>query len=397
MPEREAPVSRDHPTSKGVPMNVPFKASTCVFFPALLLTACSAAPAPDGADGTSTTSEAIVIATAPGFVFTETNAVESNELVAYKRAVDGTLSLSGRVETGGAGVGGGGLTAQGAIGREGRWLFVTNAGSDDVTTFDLASGAPVAVARTASGGTEPVSVTVRSDGLVYVLNAGGPGGIAGFRVDGRGRLDPIAGSAQPLSGTAVTPTEVSFTPGGDTLVVTERDGGKIDTYRVDARGRAGAPTFTESDGPSPFGFSFTPVGELVVSEAASSAASAYAILGGTRVVSITASVPNTQKAACWLVVAPGGLEAFTANAGSGTLSSYRIGFAGRLSLDSAVAGDTGAGSHPVDMAFGDHGRYLYSLANTAGTITAFRVEGGNLTAIGSVGSLPASASGLVAL
>jgi 6-phosphogluconolactonase len=378
-------------------MNVPFKASTCAFLPALLLTACSSAPAPDATEGTSTTSEALQIATAPGSLFTLTNAAESNELVVYERAGDGTLSLSGRVETGGAGLGGGGLAAQGAIAREGRWLFVVNAGSDDVTTFDLASGTPVAVARTASGGTEPVSVTVRGDGLVYVLNAGGAGGIAGFRVDAGGRLDPVAGSAQPLSGEAVTPTEVSFTPDGDTLVVTERDGGKIDTYRVDVRGRAGAPTFTESNGAAPFGFSFTPVGELVVSEAAGSAASAYAILGSARLLSISASVPNTQMAACWLVVAPGGLEAFTANAGSGTLSSYRIGFAGRLSLDSAVAGETGAGSHPVDMAFADHGRYLYSLANTAGTITSFRVEGGTLTAVGSVGSLPASASGLVAL
>jgi 6-phosphogluconolactonase (cycloisomerase 2 family) len=378
-------------------MNVPFKASTCAFLPALLLTACSGAPAPDASEGTSTASEAIQVAAARGFVFTQTNAVESNELVAYNRAADGTLSLSRRVETGGVGIGGGGLTAQGAIAREGRWLFVANAGSDDVTTFDLRSGAPVAVARTPSGGTEPVSVTVRGDGLVYVLNAGGAGGIAGFRVDARGRLDPIAGSAQPLSGEAVTPTEVSFTPDGDTLIVTERDGGKIDTYPIDVRGRAGAPTFTESNGASPFGFSFTPVGELVVSEAASSAASAYAIRGETHLVSITASVLNTQMAACWLVVAPSGLEAFTANAGSGTLSSYRIGFAGRLSLDTAVAGETGVGSHPVDMAFGDHGRYLYSLANTAGTITAFRVEGGTLTAVGSVGSLPASASGLVAL
>ncbi len=386
-------------------MNVPFKASTYVFLPALFLTACSGAPTPDAPEGTSRTSEAIELAARPGFeiaaasgfVFTQTNAVEGNELVAYKRAVDGTLSLSGRVGTGGAGIGGGGLTAQGAVAHEGRWLFVANAGSNEVTTFDLSSGAPAAVARTPSGGTEPVSVTARSDGLVYVLNAGGAGGIAGFRVDARGRLDPIAGSAQPVSGEAVTPTEVSFTPGGDTLVVTERDGGKIDTYRVDARGRAGAPTFTDSNGASPFGFSFTPIGELLVSEAASSAASAYAILGGTRVVSITASVLNTQEAACWLVVAPGGLEAFTANAGSGTLSAYRVGFAGRLSLDSAIAGETGVGSHPVDMAFGDEGRYLYSLANTAGTITAFRVDGGTLTAVGSVGSLPASASGLVAM
>jgi hypothetical protein len=52
--------------------------------------------------------------------------------------------------------------------------------------------------------------------------------------------------------------------------------------------------------------------------------------------------------------------------------------------------------HPVDMAFGSDDEFLFALANLAGTITAFQVEGGNLTKVGSVDSLPASATGLVA-
>ena len=114
MPEREAPVSRDHSTSKRCSHERFVQSVDVCFFPALLLTACSGAPAPDGSEDTSRTSEASRIAAAPGFVFTETNAVEGNELVAYKRAGDGTLSLSGHVGTGGGGIGGGGLTAQGA-------------------------------------------------------------------------------------------------------------------------------------------------------------------------------------------------------------------------------------------------------------------------------------------
>jgi 6-phosphogluconolactonase (cycloisomerase 2 family) len=363
--------------------------------PALLLTACSGADAAGGdpaAEDVSATSEALGLA--PGAIYTQTNALEHNELVAYRRAPDGTLAPAGSFDTGGAGTGAG-LPAQGAIARDGRWLFVVNAGSDDVTTFDLASGAPVRVAQTPSGGTEPVSVTARH-GIVYILDAGGTGNIAGFRLDARGGLDAIEGSIQPLGGEAVTATEIAFSPDGDTLIVTERDGGRIDAYPVDFSGRAHAPTSTPSNGPTPFGFDFTPVGELVVSEAAGSAASAYAVLGEGHLATISASVPNTQKAACWLVVDERGRYAFTANAGSGTLSSYRIGPFGRLVLDAAVAGSTGAGSHPVDMAFGARGRYLYALANTAGTITVFRVDGGSLTAVGSVGSLPPSTTGLVA-
>ena len=379
-------------------MNTTFRSSACAFLPALLLTACSGAADTGVTDSTSservsTADEALRVFDAPGSLFTQTNAVEGNELVAYRRATDGTLGAAGRFATGGSGTGGGGLTAQGAIARDGRWLFVVNAGSDDVTTFDIASGTPVRVARTASGGTTPVSVTAH-EGVVYVLNQGGAGGIAGFRVGARGHLDPIAGSAQPLSGPAVTATEVAFSPDGDTLIATERDGNEIDAYFVDVFGRAHAPTSNASNGAAPFGFSFTPLGELIVSEAAASAASAYAVLGEVHLASITKSIANTQKAACWLVVDGTGRFAYTANAGSGTLSSYRIGLGGRLSLDTAIAGDIGEGTHPVDMAFGANGKYLYALAN-AGTITAFRVDGGKLAPIATVDSLPTSVSGLV--
>jgi hypothetical protein len=59
-------------------------------------------------------------------------------------------------------------------------------------------------------------VTARG-GVVYVLNAGGAGNIAGFRVDTAGDLHAIAGSTLPLSAAGVTPTEVAFSPDGDTL------------------------------------------------------------------------------------------------------------------------------------------------------------------------------------
>jgi 6-phosphogluconolactonase (cycloisomerase 2 family) len=239
-------------------------------------------------------------------------------------------------------------------------------------------------------------VTVK-DHVVYVLDAGGAGNIAGFHVDFEGKLHSIAGSTLPLSAGALTPTEVSFAPDGDTLVVTEKGTNRIDAYYVDDEGLAFGPTVNASDGPTPFGFDFSPTGELFVSEAAGSAASAYAIRGEVDLVSLAASVPNTQAAACWLVAAPDGRFVFTANAGSGTISSYRVEHGGGLALDEAVAGVTGAAtSHPVDMAFASGGKYLFALANGAGTITAFRVEGGSLTGVGSVGGLPASATGIVA-
>jgi len=376
-------------------MNTTFLRSTCALVPALLVAGCSQSVGPT--ENATSASEAILAEPEPaasGAVFTQTNASDRNELVEYRRAAGGALTVAGRFDTGGTGLGSG-LSAQGAVTRDGHWLFVVNAGSDDVSTFDLASNPPSLVSRVAAGGTQPVSVTARNH-VIYVLNAGGAGNIAGFRIDFDGKLHAIAGSTLPLSAASVTPTEVAFSPDGDTLVVTEKGANRIDAYYVDTAGLAHGPTVHASNGAAPFGFDFSLTGELVVSEAAGSAASAYAVRDEVHIASISASVANTQSAACWLVVAADGQHAYTANAGSGTISSYRIERGGKLALESAVAGVTGSGSHPVDMAFGGLGKYLYALANGAGTITAFRVQGGALTSVGAVDSLPASATGLVA-
>ncbi|HEY6036036.1 MAG TPA: hypothetical protein VIV58_17290, partial [Kofleriaceae bacterium] len=113
--------------------------------------------------------------------------------------------------------------------------------------------------------------------------------------------------------------------------------------------------------------------------------------------SITASVHDGQAAACWLVVSPDGEHAFAANAGAGNLSAFRIGARGSISLvGDGVAGVTGKGSHPVDMAFaGDEILYVLE-TGTSPTIGAFSVDGARLSALPNTGVLPASAAGLVA-
>jgi 6-phosphogluconolactonase (cycloisomerase 2 family) len=359
--------------------------------PLVFATGCSGAAADETTASTGEALSAPASFLARGTVVTETNAAEANALLVYTPAANGALAPAAQVATGGAGLGAG-LSAQGAIARDGRWLFAVNAGSNDVSTFDLASSPPELVAVTPSGGTQPVSVTARGP-LVYVLNAGGAGNVAGFTMDAKGALHALATS--PLSGAEVTPTDVAIAPDGATVVVTEKGTNVIDTYAIGLRGDLRGPVVTGSNGPAPFGFDFGPTGELFVSEAADSAASAYAVLGTTRLASISASVLNGQSAACWLIAAPDGRHVFTANAGNGTLSSYRVGIAGRLTLETAVAASQAPTSHPVDMAFSPSGQALYSLAN-AGTITAYDVDGGSLKQVDQVTGLPASVTGLVA-
>ena len=97
------------------------------------------------------------------------------------------------------------------------------------------------------------------DGLVYLLNAGSDS-ITGLGLDDAGRLRPISGSTRPLSGIATGPAQVQFSPDGDSVVVTEKATGRLDT----------------------------------------------------------------QAAPCWVELSADGRFAYTTNAGSGTISSYSV-------------------------------------------------------------------------
>ena len=335
-----------------------------------------------------------------GAVYTLTNAASGNAVMEYARASDGSLSAIGAFPTGGLGSGSG-LGSQGALvlSQDGRWLFAVNAGSSDISVFAVRPGRLVLVDRAASHGTDPISLTSRA-GLLYVLDAGGAGNIAGFRVYPNGHLAFIPGSTRPLSnhgtGSAPSPEEIGFSRDGSHLVVSEKGSNLIDTYTLDD-GRARGPVVNPSSGPAPYGFDFSGGSTLVISEAANSSVSSYKVReDGLKAIS--ASVPDTQAAACWLVVTGDGKYAYAANAASGTISGYAISRGGALTLlrPDGVNGITGAGSHPIDMAFSWGDGFLYVLASGNTTINIFAVNGdGSLTSLGAVSS-PAGASGLAA-
>ncbi len=149
---------------------------------------------------------------AVGAVYTMTNNLAGNEVVVLHRSALGALTPGGSYATGGQGSGGG-LGNQGGVtlSDDERWLFAVNAGSSDVSVFAVRRRGVRLTDRQPSGGLQPISVTVHND-LVYVLNEGGAGSIAGFRLDRRGRLAPIPGSMQPLSGPGVDPAQIAFDP-----------------------------------------------------------------------------------------------------------------------------------------------------------------------------------------
>jgi len=282
------------------------------------------------------------------------------------------------------------------------WLFAVNAGSDEISVFRVRGHKLQLAGKVASGGDQPISLTVNGD-ILYVLNAGDAGNITGFRLDD-GQLKPLSDSTQPLSnggaGAAPGPAQVQFSPDGDLLVVTEKASNLIDVYAVDEHGRAGAAQSYASSGTTPFGFAFDKRDHLIVSEAFGGAAGASALssydVDDGKLEVITASAPTHQTAACWVVVTKNGRYAYTTNAGSNDISAYRIGRDGALSL--LGEGNAGAtGQAPIDMGLSHNSRFLYALSAGSHSISIFRINSdGSLTPLGETGGLPAGAVGVAA-
>jgi len=342
---------------------------------------------------------------AGGAIYTIDNAAGGNHVLAWERAENGTLTGPGVHATGGLGTGAG-LSGQGAVllSHDAHWLFVCNAGSDEISVFSVSPQGLRLADKASSGGRLPLSLALHRN-LLYVLNAGGTIGdkdnIAAFLFV-QGKLQALPHSTRALSGDNTGPAQVSFTKDGEALVVTERNTSIIDTFGLNDDGLAEDHKMFQSAGLTPFGFAVGRRDRIFVSEAGggaanASSASSYLISEAADLELISGAVPTEQTAACWLINSPDGRFVYTANAGSGSISGFRVGHDGslhRLNADGRTA-VTGAGSHPIDMTLSRDGQFFYSLANGNGTIGTFRTKpDGSLEPLSVVSGIPASAAGL---
>ena len=330
-----------------------------------------------------------------GAVFVMTNAASGNQIDIFSRNEDGALVAAGSVTTGGNGSGGtiDPLHSQGSLrlSADHRLLFAVNAGSGTVSSFDVDGTHLTLVNTVASGGSSP-SALVQSGGLLYVLNSGGNGNIAGFYVNREGRLTQIPNSTRNLSGTSTGPTSLAFSPNGQFLVVTETATNNIDVFRVGRDGQLGPITVNPSSGATPFAALFAPNGSLLVGNASNSISSYELEWNGSLKV-VTSQRPTDGAATCWDVVTPNGRFIYTANAGSSNLSGFEIGRNGTLSqLGNTIVASNPAGSTNLDIATSDDGQFLYTLNAGTGAIGEFAIDrDGSLRSLGTVEGLPASA------
>jgi 6-phosphogluconolactonase len=330
-------------------------------------------------------------------IYVQTNDAKRNEVVAFDRDADGTLTAIGHFETGGRGSGTPHLASQSSVVVSGNRLLVTNAGSDELSLFGVTAAGLELVSRVTSGGSHPTSVAIHGE-LAYVLNNGSPG-IAGFSL-ADGMLTALEGSERPLT-TDADPAQIAFSPDGRMLVVTERGTNSISTFEVDQRGLVEGPRTIASSGATPYGFDFAG-GSMVVTEAfggelGSAAASSYSLSGG-QLDCVSASVANTRSEVCWAVVTRDGRYVYVTNFGDSTISSYRVNADGSLELLEPVAASTNMGQKGVrDEAITGDGLFLYALDADERRIYGWSVgEDGSLTPVGDVDGLPETVAGMAA-
>jgi len=332
-----------------------------------------------------------------GFVYTQTNEPERNQVLAFERDDDGTLTAAGAYVTGGAGDGTPHLASQGSVvlTGDGRYLLVANTASGDMSVFAVAEDG-LSLVRQVATGRMPKSIA-EHDGLIYVLNTGGPS-ITGFRLRD-GEVEPLPGSSRELAA-GTDPAQIGFSPDGATVVVTERGTNEIAFFPVGSAGDLEEPVVQPSSGPTPYGFAFTTGGGLVVAEAfgaqrGKAAASSYTVRE-RGVAPVSRSIGNGRSEICWTVVTSDDRYAFTTNFADGAVSRYSIAADGGISLDDAAAGLAVEGQTGLrDEDLSSDGRYLYAIDADAGRLFGWAVgESGALSGIGSWTGLPATVAGL---
>lgn len=342
-----------------------------------------------------------------GFLYVMLNASRGNRIAVLARDPGGRLYPLPGAGAATGGLGGGDNAPNDPLGSqhallhddERSLLFAVNAGSNTVTAFDTSdrSGRLRRTAYVGSGGLIPVSVA-SSDGLLYVLNAGGAGAVSTFVIGRAGQLTPLGTYGLGLANATSLPFDQINAPGqvgvdalARRLVVTHGGGRELLVAALDDQGLPAGPlTSTSTPGLVPFAFDVTRHGAILVAEAASGSVSSFEPPADGPLMAKTAALSSGQAATCWILAHDSGYV-YTANTGSDSISLYRVSRTGELVLVESAAASAGDG--PADITFAGGGRFLYSLNPLSGDISGFAIAPGNghLRPVERQGGLPAAA------
>jgi 6-phosphogluconolactonase len=371
-----------------------------------------------------------------GHVYTQTNNLSNNKVVIFNRLNNGKLVKAGSVKTNGTGAMSPDCSPPGPVicpyndsngslklSPNGQLLFVTNGGSNTISTFIVKKNGLKLASVTPSGGKFPLSTTMHGN-VLYVLNYT-TGNIKGFKVSNNGHLHAIKGAKQSVStpGAGGHVGQIGFDPTGKTLIVSERGPSVVDTFVV-KNGVAGPAKAHPGGFPGSYGFDITSTGHVLMSDGGAppfdtGAITSWAVKphGGLSMIQTTgadpsdpnnANPPNHGGGSCWTVITPDGKYGYVTNSSAKTISRVKLNANGTFKVLglTTVPGTmfNALTTIPADEGLSPNGKVLYvtvpSLyAGSTGRVDAWAVhKNGNLTLIGSTpGNLPAGTGSGIAV
>jgi len=335
------------------------------------------------------------LAAGPGHaVFVQNDRLEGNQIVAYSRSAEGTLTQTGVYATGGDG---GALegsvvdhtASEGSLAYDSsqKLLFAVNAGSSTVSVFSVFGDRLALRQEISSGGKFPVSIAADGNS-VYVLNAEEGGSIQGYTISAS-NLVPVPSSFRSLGLPVVaagkdeqfthTPGQVAFSPEGSQLIVTTKAAGQsVEVFANPLTALSATPVVDSLPGTVPFGVTFDNQGHLLVAQAGNNSLASYA-LSESGALSQLDSVATEQAATCW-VEAGAGKYYYASNAGSASITGFLSSLHGKLLTKLE---DTP--THPGTVDAAAAGKYLYVQGGKEGTVDEYEVQpGGSLKSLGAV-------------
>jgi 6-phosphogluconolactonase len=351
-----------------------------------------------------------------GHVYVDDNPAGANTVSVFNRYANGALApLAGSpIPVGGLGTGAG-TGSQGSVQQtpDGRFLLAVDAGSNQISVLRIKANGrlvPVPGGPVSSDGIKPVSIAIDpvtglfdSTDLVYVANAGtGGSNYTGFVLNALGQLRPLPNSTVALPDGS-SPGDVLFNGNGTNLAGDRVGTQQIDSFAVGRNGRlTPAPDSPfAAQGPGPIGAEFRPTNpnQLFVSNAHGGAnngtVSAFDVSPDGSLSSIGAGpFADQQTAPCWVEITHDGRYLFAVNTAVPSISRYSIAADGALTLLGSTPLTNASEAGPVDARLTPDGRTLYVTDGTGNAVSAFTVQGGNLTELPSsptplpVGSSP---------
>jgi 6-phosphogluconolactonase (cycloisomerase 2 family) len=370
-----------------------------------------------------------------GHVYTQTNNLKSNRVIIFNRFQDGSLVRAGSVATHGKGQLSPDCSPPGPVicpfndsngslrlSPDKHLLYVTNGGSNTISTFLVKSNGGLRLASvTRSGGKFPLSTTQHGN-ILYVLNYT-TGNIKGFRVTDNGHLHAIKGATRSVStpGAGGHVGEIGFNSTGGQLIVSERGPSIVDTFVV-KNGVAGPAKPHAAPFPGAYGFDIDKRGHVLMSDGGPPPFITGAITswqqhpnGRLTVIQSTGAdpadpnnthPPNRGGGSCWTVITPNHQYAYVTNSSAKTITRVKLNIDGTFTILGLTqipnSQPDALTTIPADEGFSPNGKVLYvtvpSLyAGNTGRIDAWSVhKNGNLTLIDSTPSnlKPGTGSGI---